>query len=140
MSEIKSLCSVDMTGRRSSEPHNHAIVVFAGSTSLKWLHWLRPGYRHCFVAIAQRDVWIICDPLSHRTDLIVVCGHTREDLVAWYRQHGLTVVETRVRRAPRRPAPIRPFSCVEAVKRILGIHAPWVLTPWQLYQHLSTQT
>ena len=126
-----------MTRFQEFDSLDEALVVFAGSTSLKWLRWLTPGYRHCFVAIAQRDVWIICDPLSHRTDLIAICGHTRQDLAAWYRQRGLTVVETHVRSAPKRPAPIRPFTCVEAVKRILGIHAPWVLTPWQLYRYLS---
>ena len=32
--------------------------------------------------------------------------------------------------------PLRPYSCVESVKRILGIRAGLVLTPWQLYRHL----
>jgi hypothetical protein len=51
----------------------------------------------------------------------------------------MRVVETRIRPAPRRPAPLRPYTCVEAVKRILGLHAPWVITPWQLYGLLRKQ-
>jgi hypothetical protein len=27
-------------------------------------------------------------------------------------------------------------SCVDVVKRVLGIHAPFILTPWQLYKYL----
>jgi hypothetical protein len=29
-----------------------------------------------------------------------------------------------------------PLTCVTVVKRVLGIHAPWVWSPWQLYRHL----
>jgi hypothetical protein len=38
-----------------------------------------------------------------------------------------------------RLAPVRPFTCVEAVKRLIGIHAPWTLTPWQLFGHLTDE-
>jgi hypothetical protein len=31
---------------------------------------------------------------------------------------------------------LAPLTCVTVVKRLLGIDAPWVWTPWQLYQHL----
>lgn len=114
-----------------------ALVVFTGDTSLGCLRILRPGFRHCFVAVCRNDHWIICDPLCHRIDLLVVSKDTAADLGGWYREHGLTVVATSVRAAPLRIAPLRPFTCVEAVKRILGIHARPVNTPWQLYRYLS---
>lgn len=113
-----------------------AIVVFAGATNLRCLRLLRPRFRHCFVAVWQGGQWIVCDPLAHRTDLLVIGERTARQLVDWYRSHGLTVLETRVRAAPRRMAPIRPFTCVEAVKRVLGIHAPWIITPWQLHKFI----
>ena len=113
-----------------------AIVVFAGETSLKWLKLLRPGFRHCFVLVHRQGCWVIYDPLSHRTDLAVVIGPTSGELTQWYEEKGLQVIETTVCRAPLRSAPLRPFTCVEAVKRVLGIHAPWVTTPWQLYRYL----
>ncbi len=30
-----------------------------------------------------------------------------------------------------------PFTCVEAAKRVLGLHDRRVVTPWQLYRRLS---
>jgi len=36
-------------------------------------------------------------------------------------------------------APWMPFSCVEAVKRVLGIHKSFILTPWQLYRFLRKE-
>ena len=121
---------------RLAEDTEVAIVVFAGETSLKWLRLLRPGFRHCFVLVRRQDCWVIYDPLSHRTDLAVIVGPSVDELAEWYRERGLQAIETTVRRAPLRSAPLRPFTCVEAVKRVLGIHAPWVTTPWQLYCYL----
>lgn len=60
------------------------------------------------------------------------------DLINHYRQqHGFTVVSVD---APRREA-LSPFmfaTCVGAAKRMLGIRAPWVLTPYQLYRYLRS--
>lgn len=114
-----------------------ALVVFANDCSLRRLRLLRRGFRHCFVAVRSGAGWVICDPLSHRTDLAFVGGMTAADLIRWYRSHGLQVIETRIGPAPLRPAPVRPYTCVEAVKRVLGMQAGWVLTPWQLYRRLS---
>lgn len=116
-----------------------ALVVFVGAVELPWLTVLRPGFRHCFVVVRRGDHWVICDPLSTHTVLDVVSGLGVEDLAGWYRGRGLTVVETAVRPAPGHPAPWRPYTCVEAVKRVLAIGAPAVLTPWQLFRYLREE-
>jgi len=36
-------------------------------------------------------------------------------------------------------APWMPHTCVEAVKRVIGLHARFIITPWQLYRHLMVQ-
>ena len=118
------------------EEVGEALVVFVDECGLKCLQRLRRGYRHCFVAVRSGSSWVICDPLSHRTDLTIIGDFSARQLADWYRSHGLRVVQTRVLPAPLRPAPMRPYTCVEAVKRVLGMHAPWILTPWQLYRRL----
>jgi hypothetical protein len=123
-----------VAGRDRTDP---ALVVFVDESGLKCLRCLRRGFRHCFIAVRSARGWVICDPLSHQTDLSIVEDYSPAELAAWYRDYGLLVVETHVRPAPLRPAPIRPFTCVEMVKRVLGLHAPWVLTPWQLYRLLT---
>ncbi|CAA7617615.1 hypothetical protein [Magnetospirillum sp. UT-4] len=115
-----------------------ALVMFSGRTDLWWLRALKPGFRHCFVALAEgEDSWVVVEPLSHRTLVECVALPPGFDLAAWYRAHGLRVVETTAAEPPRRTAPWRPYSCVESVKRVLGIHAGAVLTPWQLFRHLE---
>lgn len=80
--------------------------------------------------------WVIIDPLSHRTALSVVEGFSAEELASWYERQGLKAVRTVVRDAPPKAAPMAPATCVEAVKRVLGIHAWTVMTPRQLYDYL----
>jgi len=61
------------------------------------------------------------------------------DLAAWLKERGCTVIKTCARHDKKRPAPPMIFTCVEAVKRILGIHSVRIFTPWQLYRHLIKQ-
>jgi hypothetical protein len=114
-----------------------ALVVFSDETALWWLRLLRRGFRHCFVAVPVAGHWVVCDPLSHRIDISLVDRTGGIDLAFWYRDHGLTVVETPLFCPPQKPAPWRLMTCVEAVKRVLGVHAPSVFTPWQLYRFLT---
>lgn len=114
-----------------------ALVVFSGQTDLGWLRLLKPSFRHCFVAVEADDGWVVVNPLCHVTEIAVVRGVGRDALAAGYRKAGLIVVATRTHRPPPRPAPWRPFSCVETVRRILGLEARWVLTPWQLFRHIQ---
>ncbi|MEQ8695124.1 MAG: hypothetical protein RLT05_01030, partial [Bauldia litoralis] len=58
------------------------------------------------------------------------------DLAAYYRAKGLVVVEADPSSFVRRPAPLELHTCVGSVKRLLGIRARRVVTPWQLYRHL----
>lgn len=113
-----------------------AVAVFTDQTDIAWLRLLRPGFRHCFAVVQVDGAWVIVDPLSHYTTLRVVPELAGWQPQSWFRHLGLTVVETEVREPPRRLAPWRPYTCVEAVKRVLGLHLPGVFTPWQLYRSL----
>ena len=98
--------ATDDADARRDDP---ALVVFMGSSDLKRLRLLRRGFRHCFVAVFTAGGWVICDPLSHQTDLGIVHGFSADELAGWYRNSGLRVIETRVsRRSPpaRAAAPI----------------------------------
>lgn len=116
---------------------SRGLVVFSDVTELWWLRPLKPGFRHCFIALSFAQGWVIIDPLSHRTGVAHFPASQEFDLAGWYRQHGLKVVPVKNVSPQRRVAPFLPYSCVECVKRILGIHAAWVLTPWSLYRHLN---
>lgn len=117
-----------------------AWVVFCAQSDLPWLKCLKSGFRHCFLLLHDGQVWISVDPLSPYTD-IQIHHHLGGgyDLPYWLKTQGYKVVQATVNSNHQRPAPWMAFTCVEAVKRILGIHRRFILTPWQLYQYLQKQ-
>lgn len=115
-----------------------AFAIFSGQTDLPWLRVLRPGFRHCFALLHDGRQWISYDPLASHTELMTHNLPPGFDLPGWLQSRGLTVVPAPMNRI-RKAAPLMPFTCVEAVKRVLGVRARLVLTPWQLYRFLTAQ-
>ncbi|MCP5367662.1 MAG: hypothetical protein H6907_11440 [Hyphomicrobiales bacterium] len=114
-----------------------ALVFFVDQTDLWWLRFLRPGFRHCFAIVGGGMEWILLNPLSNRMELAMFRGVRAEDFRRVFHRARCRSLECPLFDPPPRPAPWRPFTCVEAVKRVLGLRAPGVLTPWQLYRYLK---
>ncbi|MDO8606942.1 MAG: hypothetical protein Q7R40_10430 [Phaeospirillum sp.] len=114
-----------------------ALVAFSGHADQMWLRLLRPGFRHCFLVLGSRGGWLCLNPLAHRMDIMVLPVEAGFDVSEWYRTQGLTVIEARLSTPPERAAPWRPLTCVEVVKRVLGISAWNIVTPWQLYRYIK---
>lgn len=115
-------------------PGRRFVAVFSGDTDLKCLQLLKPGFRHCCVMVEAGRFWVFYNPTSRGTDIAVFDGLTLDAIAAWFLGAGHVVYCGRIRDPGARLAPQRMFTCVEAVKRILGVRAPAVLTPWQLYR------
>ena len=113
-----------------------ALVVFSGQTDFWWQRLLKPGYRHCGVVIEVGDRWVILEPLAACLQLEVL-DSSYEELWARLRHLGLRAIETKLYRDRKPLLYLRPLTCVEVVKRTLGIHAASVWTPWQLYKKIQ---
>lgn len=111
-------------------------VVFSSEADIAWLKILKPGFRHCAVLLNDGKNWITVDPLSNFLEVDVHELPLDFNLPQWLREQGHIVIQAPLQRS-NRPAPWGFFSCVEAVKRVLGIHKQLILTPWQLYCHLN---
>lgn len=117
-----------------------AWVVFSGKADVAWLRFLRPGFRHCYVLLHDGEQWLSVDPMLHHMDVQAYPHLSSDfDLPSWLRARDQIVIPAPVSRTRTKPAPWRPFTCVEAVKRILGLHRGTLWTPWQLYQHLTSK-
>ncbi len=115
-----------------------AWVVFSGNTELFWVRFLRPGFRHCYLVLHDGTHWISLDPLASHMELTVHELPAEFDLPAWLAQQGQRIVPAQMKRL-KRAAPWSALSCVEVIKRMLGIHKFTLLTPWQLYRYLAAQ-
>ncbi len=114
-----------------------AWVVFSGQADRAWLRFLKPGFRHCFVLLHDGRHWLSFDPLLNHSEVLVHYHLSDDfDFPGWLENRGERIVPASLCRTRANPAPVTLFTCVEAVKRVLGLHNWFIFTPWQLYRHL----
>ncbi|MEZ5933321.1 MAG: hypothetical protein R3F54_15490 [Alphaproteobacteria bacterium] len=115
------------------------LVVFVGHTHCRSLHWLKQGFKHCFVAQRVGGGWIICDSLKNQIELSQIDLPPDFSLSAFYRDMGHTVLAGQGH-SIRQSTMITPefLTCVSVVKRIIGVRSFWTFTPWQLFCRLRT--
>jgi hypothetical protein len=113
-----------------------AWVVFCRNSDIWWLRFFKRGFKHCFLILNDGCNWITYDPMSAFTEISVQKTPISFNLPEWFSKRGDKVVPSIVEKR-HKVAPVSLFTCVEGVKRVLGIHDFWILTPHQLYKHLT---
>lgn len=116
-----------------------AWVVFTNQSELKSVRCLKRGFKHCFVLINDRGRWVSIDPMAHYMEVLVHDFPGSFDFAAWLEEKGHHVAKAQFVQGVTSGAPLSLFTCVEACKRILGIHKRSIITPWQLYRHLTNK-
>ena len=114
-----------------------ALVVFHDHGNHWAARWLQLGFRHVFVCVHEESNghWIRIDAMDGipAIDMIAPAWY---DLASFYQSEGFTVVKTYRGRKPLRSL-FFCSNCVGIVKAVLGIGAPMVCTPWQLFKYLT---
>lgn len=121
------------------EPNNRwqiGLVVFSGQVSRWWLRFLKKGFRHCFITLGNGQNWLTIDPMLHKIEVVIQPVAGDFDLEKWYLEQGYQVLKTNLSAVQLTPAPLGLFTCVEVVKRIIGIHNFRIITPYSLYKFL----
>ena len=118
------------------EKGSTAWIVFSNDTDIRMLHLFRRGFRHCFMMMQQNDRWILVDPRSNKTDVYLLPHPKSFNFPRYYTEQGKTVIKIPVIHTPSKILSPFPVSCVETLKRMIGLHAWWVMTPYQLYKYL----
>ena len=120
-----------------------AVLVFHDVPHRNGWFWklLKPGFGHVQVWIMRNDLWIQLDGCL---EALFIRTHER---APWELLDGTHKAKYNPRFLPQRytirtgrvrePFHFGPVTCVELTKAILGIRAPLVRTPWQLYKHLT---
>ena len=112
-----------------------AYVIFENNTTLLWIKLLKKGYRHCKVFVKiSKNIYLEINPLSNQLFIFLHVFESYADFAKVIHSH--IHIKTKICDAPLKPAPIGLFTCVETIKRLLGIHNFFILTPHQLYKFL----
>ena len=116
-----------------------AYVVFADETSLWWLRLLKPGFRHCYLLYLLEDnrTFLELNPLSNQFFVFFRQTLDPQLYLQSLRCRGCRVCKVEIACAPLKCAPVNIFTCVEFVKRALGIHSFFTITPFQLYNKIN---
>ena len=130
-----------LSHRRLEEdgPGQRIWLVFGGEADQPWLRLLRPGFRHCFAALADEAGWTVIEPLSGRLLVARLPVPAGFHLPWFYRRAGLTVLGPFAAAAPRarRLPTLAPLTCVAVCRALLGPGAPFALTPHGLFRALG---
>ncbi len=123
----------------SNKHWDKVLVVFGGKSDIWWLRMLKKGFKHCFVILfdTKKGIAVLLDPLCSRTVVDVSFLENTDFLTDFFEANEYTVVETFIRSPNPRKVTLGIFSCVEVVKRILGIHKKTIVTPYKLYKFLK---
>ncbi|MEC7701237.1 MAG: hypothetical protein VX740_03575 [Pseudomonadota bacterium] len=112
-------------------------VIFSGVSELWFLKFLRPGFRHCFIVLNDGRRWLSIDPMAHYTEVISHDLPATYNVINWIEQQNCLAVEVAIEKPPKKVQPPMLFTCVEMVKRMIGLRAFGVITPWQLYKAIK---
>ncbi|MDY6408132.1 MAG: hypothetical protein SPL08_05490 [Pseudomonadota bacterium] len=111
----------------------YAYVAFGGNCTRWWMRFLKRGFYHCALVLGNGRDWILIDPLVHFTDLIVL---KNVSIPKALKAKGYRLVRTTPHIPDLTSVQFRPLTCVEVVKRFLGINQPQIWTPYQLFKFL----
>lgn len=130
-----------MTPPRTVRPSGEscAIVIF-GPSQLPYLKVLRAGYQHCMIAVQSGGVWQLIDPLSNAFYMTELGIARPDEIITSFADQGFDAVPAQRAAPVMAEMPLTLFTCVEVVKRVLGIRNRWIMTPWQLRRALHPYT
>ncbi|MDR3126093.1 MAG: hypothetical protein LBT92_00490 [Rickettsiales bacterium] len=113
---------------------DEVFAVFCPESPLWYLRFLR-GFKHCFAALRRGSRIVIVNPMESRIEIIESDLFCNADELIKALAPGSTVVRTKICESEGYSFGI--FSCVEVVKKILGIKDWRIATPMQLYRKLT---
>ena len=111
-----------------------AVVGFGGQPTLWWMLFLKKGFYHCFVALGRQNEWIIIDPLLHFTDVILVRDI---NIYSFFKKRGYRFVDVLLKEPQKIRLRVMPYTCVETVKRFIGVDKSFIFTPYRLFCYLN---
>lgn len=112
-------------------------VVFGESKHAHWfIRCLKPPFQHCLVVRDDDTYWSIIEPLCSHIDTRVVLKEGNADIGQLF-PDSVILSHKAVLKGEAMTWTLGIGSCVDIVKRVIGLRDFWVWTPHQLYKRLQ---
>lgn len=125
---------------KDDEYFSKVYIVFEDNVSLWWLRFLKSGFRHCYLLLELQNGrgYLELNPFSNQLFVAIRRKIPNFDYISYLRENNLCqVILADIAPAPLKCAPIGLFTCVELVKRVIGLHSVSTITPYQLYKKVK---
>lgn len=110
-------------------------LIFEPRPRIGLFRCLRLGFGHCYLFLRAEQGWEKIDPFNIDQPICRTPALDGRLLAAGMAASGAAVVLYQDRIPASPPSlRLRPFTCVELCKQLLGRKAALVLTPWDLFQ------
>jgi len=115
-------------------------IVFEHFSTRKWYNkYLKKGFAHCYALGLCEDTWVIVNPTDAVLDIElrpVADYPTARAYVGEYAK----IIRVEVSLPSEHSSwSFGVMSCVDVMKKLIGLKAWWIVTPWQLYKELSDE-
>lgn len=107
-----------------------------GKRSRLW-KLLKPGFQHVELWRCDRGIWIRIDPCFELIEAHALEAPPWEMIPSELNPTVVRVQRKVPKKKLREPFFFGPWTCVEITKAFLGVRAPFVRTPYQLYKRLK---
>lgn len=134
--EVSLLASKDLIGLSKTSLY---LIYEDKIPCMWWQKFLKKGYKHVFAIRFDGFFWIKTDLTIGFMDSEVLPVYDRATIKTVLKGHNATYQYVETWRKTRYRSLFAPWSCVEAMKALLGIRAWWVLTPYQLYKYIEAR-
>ena len=109
----------------------------ASQSRSRFWRLLKPGFQHVELWRYDRGIWLRIDPCFELVEAHALEAPPLELIDPDLKPTVLRVQRTVPKGKLREPFFVGPWTCVELTKAFIGLRAPFVRTPWQLYKRLK---
>ena len=132
--EHSLLESIDLIGTSKVQAY---VVYEDKANEMWWQRFLKKGYQHSFLVIFDGYFWIKMELTIGFMDIHVLPFYNNDTIEDVMRGRDFTYQYVQAWRKTRYRSILAPWSCVEAIKAVIGVRAMHVLTPYQLYKYIE---
>lgn len=115
------------------------LIVFEDRGDQGIFRYLKQGFRHCFAVILNPCTTVSIDFIKSGLKIVAHGESSDPQVIAAFAALGTSVVKVRYRENSQADFSLRPLTCVELVKQLIGLRNTFICTPYALFKNIISR-